>query len=289
MVADGTDASGDLRRTVAALQKAGCIAARDEAVELLAAPRGDRGALLELVACRCNGEPLAWLVGWTRFCGERVLVRPGVYVPRPQSEQLADEALARLPRCGLAVDLCTGSGAIAVVLGRRRPGARVATEIDPLAAACARDNGIEVIVGDMTAALPDEVRGRIDVVTAVVPYVPSDELRLLPCDIVTYEPKRALDGGVDGTDLLRRAILESVGLLRSGGSLLLELGGSEADLLAPLLAESGYRDVRSQQPASNRCRLLARSAAKTQTMPLHPPERAFLLLSRALEARVARR
>jgi release factor glutamine methyltransferase len=245
MVVDGTDASGDLRRTVAVLQKAGCIAARDEAVELLAAARGDRGALHELVARRCTGEPLAWLVGWTRFCGERVLVRPGVYVPRPQSEQLAVEALARLPRRGLAVDLCTGSGAIAVVLGRRRPDARVlATEIDPLAAACARDNGLEVFVGDMTAALPDEVRGRVDVVTAVVPYVPSDELRLLPRDVVAFEPKRALDGGVDGTDLLSRAIVESVGLLRPGGSLLLELGGSEADLLAPLLAESGYRGVR---------------------------------------------
>jgi release factor glutamine methyltransferase len=120
----------------------------------------------------------------------------------------------------------------------------LATEIDPLAAACARDNGVEVFVGDMAAALPDEVRGRVDVVTAVVPYVPSDELRLLPRDVVTFEPKQALDGGVDGTDLLRRAILESVGLLRSGGSLLLELGGSEADLLAPLLAERGFVDVR---------------------------------------------
>ena len=244
MVADGTDAGGALRRTMAALQKAGCVAARDEAVELLAAARGDRGALRELVARRCTGEPLAWLVGWTRFCGERVLVRPGVYVPRPQSEQLAAEALARLPRRGLAVDLCTGSGAIAVVLARGRPDARVlATEIDPLAAACARDNGVEVFVGDMAAALPDAVRGRVDVVTAVVPYVPSDELRLLPRDVVTYEPKRALDGGVNGTDLLRRVILESVGLLRSGGSLLLELGGSEADQLAPLLAERGYGDV----------------------------------------------
>jgi release factor glutamine methyltransferase len=95
----------------------------------------------------------------------------------------------------------------------------------------------------MATALPDEVRGRVDIVTAVVPYVPSDELRLLPRDVVTYEPKRALDGGVDGTDLLRRAIVESFGLLRSGSSLLLELGGSEADLLAPLLAECGYGDV----------------------------------------------
>ena len=81
-------------------------------------------------------------------------------------------------------------------------------------------------------------------VTAVVPYVPSDELRLLPRDVVAYEPRRALDGGADGTDLLARAVAESAPLLRPGGSLLLELGGREADLLEPLLAENGYRDVR---------------------------------------------
>ena len=103
----------------------------------------------------------------------------------------------------------------------------------------------------MAAALPEEIRGQVDVVTAVVPYVPSAELRLLPRDVVAYEPRRALDGGVDGTDLLRRAILESVSLLRPGGWLLLELGGREADLLAPLLAENGYWDVRRLRDEEN--------------------------------------
>jgi release factor glutamine methyltransferase len=242
---DATDTKDDLLRVAAALQKAGCIAAREEAVELLAAARSERLALRELVARRCAGEPLAWLVGAARFCGERVSVRPGVYVPRPQSEALAHKALSRLPKRGLAVDLCTGSGAIAVVLARARPEGRVlATEIDPLAAACARGNGVAVFLGDMAAPLPEEIRGQVDVVTAVVPYVPSDELPLLARDVVAYEPRRALDGGVDGSDLLKRAVLESVSLLRPGGSLLLELGGREADLLAPLLAENGYWDVR---------------------------------------------
>ncbi len=242
---EATDTKDDLQCAAAALQKAGCISASEEAAELLAAAKGEPLALRELVARRCVGEPLAWLVGSTRFCGQRVAVCPGVYVPRPQSEALAYEALARLPRRGLAVDLCTGSGVIAAILARIRPEACVlATEIDPLAAACARRNGIAVYLGDMAAPLPAQVRGRVDVVTAVVPYVPSDELHLLARDVVVYEPRLALDGGVDGTDLLRRAILESVGLLRSGGSLLLELGGRQADLLAPLLAESGYRDVR---------------------------------------------
>jgi release factor glutamine methyltransferase len=235
----------DLRYAEAALREAGCIAAHEEAVELVAAAGGDRRALRELVARRSTGEPLAWLTGWTTFCGERVSVCPGVFVPRPQSEALAYEALARLPRRGLAVDLCTGCGAIAVVLGRARPEARVlATEIDPVAARCARDNGVDVFAGDMAAPLPGWVRGRADVVTAVVPYVPSDELRLLARDVVAFEPRRALDGGAAGVDLLGRAAVVSALLLRPGGSLLLELGGRQADLLAPLLAENGHRDVR---------------------------------------------
>ena len=238
-------AAGALERVTAALQRAGCVAAHEEAVELLAAAQGDHLALSELVARRSAGEPLAWLVGSALFCGGRVMVCPGVYVPRPQTEALAREAIARLPRRGLAVDLCTGSGAVAVAVARARPEARVlATEIEPAAVACARGNGVAVYLGDLTAPLPEGIRGQVDVVTAVVPYVPSDELRLLPRDVVAYEPRRALDGGAEGTDLLARAVAESAPLLRPGGSLLLELGGREADLLEPLLAEHGYGDVR---------------------------------------------
>jgi len=243
-VGGATHAAGDLEHTTAALRRAGCVAAREEAVELIAAAKGDQDALRRLVARRSAGEPLAWLVGSARFCGLRVPVCPGVYVPRPQSEALALEAIARLPLRGLAVDLCTGSGAVALAVGHARPEARVlATEIDPAAAACARGNGVDVYVGDLTAPLPDELRGQVDVVTAVVPYVPTGEFRLLPRDVVAYEPRRALDGGADGAVLLRRAVVESARLLRPGGSLLLELGDREADLLEPLLAENGYRDV----------------------------------------------
>ena len=234
----------DLGRTTEQLREAGCVAAEEEAALLVQAAAGDAARLAALVARRRTGEPLAWLVGSVRFCDETVLVCPGVYVPRRQSEPLALEAAARLPEHGLAVDLCTGSGAIAVVLGRRRPLAWVvATEIDPVAAACARSNGVEVFLGDMAAGLPAAFRGQADVVTAVVPYVPSDELRFLPRDVVAYEPRRALDGGRDGTLFLARAIIEAAPLLRPGGSLLLELGGDEADLLASVLAENGYRDV----------------------------------------------
>lgn len=228
----------------AALRGAGCISAEEEAANLVEVAGGDMARLRELVGRRGSGEPLAWLVHSVCFCGETVLVHPGVYVPRWQSEPLALEAAARLPAHGLAVDLCTGAGAIAVVLSRRRPLARVvASEIDPLAAACARANGIEVFEADMAANLPDALTGQIDVVTAVVPYVPTGELRLLPRDVIAYEPRRALDGGEDGTLFLFRAAVEAAPLLCPGGSLLLELGGDEADLLRPVLTENGYRDV----------------------------------------------
>ena len=173
-----------------------------------------------------------------------MFVAPGVYVPRPQSEPLAREAVARLPADGTAVDLCTGSGAVAVVLARRRPRARVvATEIDPRAVACARVNGIVVFQGDMEAGLPAALSRQVDVVTAVVPYVPTGELRLLPRDVVAFEPPRALDGGADGTQYLGRAAVAAARLLRPGGSLLLELGGEQAGLLAPTLTELGFSET----------------------------------------------
>jgi release factor glutamine methyltransferase len=234
----------DLDATEAELRGAGCVAADEEAAELVAAAGGDPERLGALVARRCSGEPLAWLTGSVRFCAERVLVHPGVYVPRWQSEPMALEAAARLPENGVAVDLCTGAGAIAVVLGRRRPLARVvATEIDPVAAACARANGIEVYEGDMAGGLPHELEGRVDVVAAVVPYVPTGELRLLPRDVTAYEPRAALDGGEDGMRFLVQAVREAALLLRAGGSLLLELGGGQAELLRPVLDELAYREI----------------------------------------------
>ncbi|MGC9960327.1 MAG: putative protein N(5)-glutamine methyltransferase [Acidimicrobiales bacterium] len=238
------DIPTEIGRTAAVLRRAGCVAAEEEAVELVEAAAGDPGRLRQLVGRRCQGEPLAWLVGSVRFCGEKVLVHPGVYVPRWQTEPLALEAAKRLPNTGIAVDFCTGSGAIAVVLQCRHSSASiVATENDPLAVACARANGVEVYEGDMSANLPAALSGVVDVVTAVVPYVPTDELRLLPRDVTTYEPRGALDGGADGTTFLVCAAAEAVPLLRAGGSLLLELGGDEAAMLEPVLTGLGYRDV----------------------------------------------
>ncbi|MGH7540126.1 MAG: methyltransferase, partial [Gemmatimonadota bacterium] len=117
----------------------------------------------ELVARRRRGEPLAWVIGFTEFCGIRVRVDHGVYVPRPQTEALARRAASLLPADGIAVDLCTGSGAVAVVMRSARPNATVlATDSDDAAIACARSNGVTALLGDLDGPLPSQVAGRVD-------------------------------------------------------------------------------------------------------------------------------
>jgi release factor glutamine methyltransferase len=225
------------------LEEAGFVAADEEAEELLASAAGDPVRLEALVARRLTGEPLAWVTGSVTFCGVELRVAPGVYVPRWHSEHLARRAAERLPAAGTAVDLCTGSGAVAAVLAAARPGARVvASDVDERAAACARANGVEAYEGDLFAPLP-ALRGVVDVVVAVVPYVPTPALGLLPRDTLAFESTRPYDGGPDGMAILRRVVAEAPAWLRPGGALLLELGGDEADTLAGDLARHGYRDV----------------------------------------------
>ena len=228
----------------ARLTAAGCVAADEEAIELLDAAGDDEDGLVALLARRCAGEPLAWVVGSVRFCGETVLVHPGVYVPRWQSEPMALEAVARLPDTGIAVDLCTGAGALAVVMASRRPRARVlAGEIDPLALVCARANGVDVVESDLARGLPASLAGQVDVITAVVPYVPTDQLQWLPRDVVAYEPTGALDGGPGGTTFLVETVRQAGPLLRPGGSLLLELGADQVDALRPVLQQAGFDEM----------------------------------------------
>ena len=224
---------------------------------LLEASNAGVGPLEELLARRLAGEPLAWIVGWVRFCDARVRVDPGVFVPRPQTEALARRAVALLPADGIAVDLCAGSGAVAVVLATARPRATViATDVDPAAVACARRNGVEALMGDLDEPLPPALRRSVDVVTAVVPYVPTEELHLLPRDVLAYEPRRALDGGPHGTVVLERAARAATRWLRPGGSVLLELGGEQADELSATMADAGLSAIRVHRDEEGRDRAI---------------------------------
>ncbi len=238
------EASTDRTAAIARLAAAGCVAAEEEADELLAAGGGP-ARLERLLALRVAGEPLAWVTGVTTFAGHRVVVHRGVYVPRWQSEALVARAIEHLPGDGLAVDLCTGSGALALALARARPQARVlGTDLDPAACRCAAANGVEVHAGHLADPVPEGLTGQVDVVVGVVPYVPTAALDLLPRDARDHEPRLALDGGPDGLDLLRPAVEAAGTLLRPGGALLLELGGEQDTALAPTLTSAGLGPTR---------------------------------------------
>jgi release factor glutamine methyltransferase len=230
-------AAGELERRLA---DAGFIAAADEAAELFEAADGDRWALERMVARRLTGEPLAWITGWVEFCGLRIGIAPGVYVPRWHTEALAERAARHLPETGVAIDVCCGSGAISAVLSARRPRASVmATDLDLRAVACARANGADARIADLFRGLPDDLSGAVDVVTGVVPYVPRDELRLLQRDTLAFETTLAYDGGADGLAIMRRAVAGAERWLRPGGTLLLELGEDQAaELELP-----GFEDI----------------------------------------------
>jgi release factor glutamine methyltransferase len=234
----------DLHGLTELLAGAGFVAADEEADELIARAAGDAALLDALVERRLTGEPLAWITGSVSFCDLEIRVDPGVYVPRWQSEALARRAVERLPADGAAIDLCTGSGAMAKTLMARRPGARVvACDVDERAVACATANGVEAYRGDLFAPLPRALEGRVDVVVGVVPYVPTPELPLLQRDTFTFETPLSYDGGGDGTEILRRVLADSPRFLRRGGALLLELGGEQPDALGDDLAHLGYVDV----------------------------------------------
>jgi release factor glutamine methyltransferase len=233
------------RETITALlAAAGCIAPAEEADELISSAAGDQDVLAAIVGRRTDGEPLAWLTGSMTFADVTLIVEPGVYVPRMQTEALARRAASLLPPTGVAVDLCTGAGAIAAVMAAARPRARVvATELEPTAARCARRNDVEVFEGSLDDPLPAALKQMVDVMTAVVPYVPTDALRLLPRDVQAFEPRLALDGGTDGTDLLAEVVRRAPRWLRQGGSLLLELGGDQAQPVGRSFEEHGFADI----------------------------------------------
>jgi release factor glutamine methyltransferase len=241
---DGSALALDRDALVTVLSEAGFVAALEEAQELAVAAAGDPNRLAALVRRRLTGEPLAWITGTVSFDGLEIAVHRGVYVPRGQTVALARRAVARLPVAGAAVDLCTGAGAVAATLMRRRLGARVvASDIDDRAVACAVANGVEAYGGDLFAPLPDTLLGSADVVVGVVPYVPTPALALLPRDTLAFEAPLSYDGGPDGTEVLRRVLVDSPRFLRPGGAILLELGGDQAVALEGELARLGYGDV----------------------------------------------
>ena len=231
----------DESAVVARLRAAGCVFAEDEA-RLLVAGAGSPSRRDELVRRRVSGEPLEHLLGWAEFCGRRITVTPGVFVPRRRSELLVEEAVALAPPHAVVVDLCCGSGAVAAAVSAvlDRPDVH-ASDVDPAAVACARRNLPDgtVHAGDLFDALPAGLRGRVDVLVANVPYVPSEAIALMPPEAREHEPRAALDGGADGLDVARRVVGGAGAWLAPGGSLLFEVGEAQVSTATETVARAG--------------------------------------------------
>ncbi len=258
----------------AALAAVGCVAPEDEAAVLLATTR-DPAVLAGLVERRADGVPLEVLVGYADFAGVRVRVAAGVFLPRPRSSLLARTAVARAAAAAapaVVADVCCGTGALAAVVASRLPDARVvACDLDPAAVVCARDNGatygFEVAAGDLCAALPRELRGRVDVMVANVPHVPTGELPLMPRDTRAHEPALAHDGGPDGLAVLTRLAGQAPDWLAAGGVLLVELADRQVEDATSALVGRGYVVAVVRDPEERTSVLMAerdqRSSAST--------------------------
>jgi release factor glutamine methyltransferase len=248
--------SVDSSEVVSSLRAAGCVFAEDEA-ELLLSTARTPDELAAMVRRRAEGLPLEHVLGWAEFCGLRISVGPGVFVPRRRTEFLVERAAALAPRRTrpVVVDLCCGSGAVGAALAAVLGDVELhAADVDPAAVRCARRNvaaaGGRVHAGDLFAALPAGLRGRVDVLAANVPYVPSDEVALLPAEARDHEPRAALDGGADGLDVLRRVATAAGAWLAPGGLLLTETSERQAAAAAAVLTAAGLTARRwtSEEP-----------------------------------------
>lgn len=180
------------------------------------------------------------MLGWAEFCGLRIQVDEGVFVPRARSELLVDLAVG-LTGWGVIVDLCCGSGAVAAAVADASEAEVYAADLDPRSVACARRNlpPEQVFEGDLYAALPDRLRGRVDVLVANAPYVPTDAIATMPPEARDHEPLLALDGGADGVDLHRRIAAGARGWLAPGGHLVIETGPALAPLTVAACQAAG--------------------------------------------------
>lgn len=240
----------DPDEVIARLRAAGCVFAEEEAALLLeAAP--DPGRLWPLVARRAAGVPLEQLLGRVDFCGLRLAVAPGVFVPRQRTRLLVDQALPRLRglagvRRPVVVDLCCGCGAVGVALATLAgPVELHAVDLDDAAVACARRNARDVgglvYRGDLYQPLPPRLVGAVDVLVANAPYVPTQEIAFMPPEARLHEPAVALDGGSDGLDVVRRIAADVARWLAPDGEFLVETSRRQAPAVVEALHASGLQ------------------------------------------------
>lgn len=234
----------------------------------------ERGTLREAVKRRATGEPLQYVTGEVAFRHLIVKVRPGVLIPRPETEVVVDEALKAIAGVDapLVADPCTGSGAIALSIAQEHPAARVwATDLSPIAVEVACDNAerlglserVAVVEGDLLGGVDEAMRGRLHLVVSNPPYIPSADVPGLPAEVAGFEPHLALDGGPDGLDVFRRLAEDALGWLVPGGALVVELDERRVQAAAEE-AVQWYQDVRVVKDLAGRDRVLVASAPATR-------------------------
>ena len=224
------------------LRASGSVFAEKEAALLIAeASAPDR--LEAMVAQRVHGLPIEQIVGWAEFDGLRFVVEPGVFVPRHRTEFLVQQAAGLGHTGAVVLDLCCGVGALGVATRARLGQAELhAADVDLSAVRCAAINvgpSGRVYVGDLFAPLPESLRGRVELLLANAPYVPSAEIVHLPLEAREHEHPVALDGGADGLDVQRRVIAEAPAWLVPGGHLLIEASAEQASAAAGLMTAAG--------------------------------------------------
>jgi release factor glutamine methyltransferase len=218
-------------------------------------PDRERREFLDLIERRATGEPLPYIKGFTEFRGLELISEPGVFVPRDSSEFLAEQAIRRLRRrrSPVLVDLATGAGTIALSVANEVPKAAVyGTDLSEDAVKLARRNAralrlkVRFATGDVFGGLPKKIRGTVDVITVHPPYVAEHEVQDLPDEIKDWEPVHTLtDASRDGLGFVRRTVDEGPDWLGRKGWLLMETDPDRARDVKRVMAEGGFRDVRS--------------------------------------------
>ncbi|WP_051633862.1 putative protein N(5)-glutamine methyltransferase [Bacillus sp. UNC41MFS5] len=225
------------------LRSAGCVFAEDE-TQLLVSEAQSLEDLINKVEMRADGLPIEYVIGWAQFCGLRIEVERGVFVPRQRTKFLVGQAKELACSGDIVVDLCCGSGAIGAALAAAMGDIMLyGSDIDPIAIRCARRNvtkfGGRIFEGDLYKALPQWMKGHINILVANVPYVPTKAIELLPLEARLYEPNLALDGGEDGLNILRKLVKEAPYWLAPGGHLLIETSGIQAPQTYEIFTNTG--------------------------------------------------
>jgi release factor glutamine methyltransferase len=227
----------------------------------------ERARYRALVARRAEGMPLQYATGEMPFRHLVVRVEPGVFIPRPETEVLVDVALEHLSALDepLVVDLCTGSGCVAVSIASEHSGSRVwAVELGEVAfrTSCRNtlhagvEDRVQVVHGDLFDPLPAELLGNVDFIVSNPPYIPSSDLPDLPSEVLGFEPREALDGGPDGLDVFRRIADQAGRWLREDGGIAVELDSGRVADAAVLLEDQGYVGVTVRKDLTGRDRIV---------------------------------